>query len=46
MLDQPKLDGGLSFFERRFRHVLTGCRFAALRGGSHQRMALGWLAVL
>ena len=46
MLDQPKLDGGLSFLERCFRRVLTGNRFAVLRGGRHQRLALRWLALL
>ncbi len=46
MLDQPKLDRGLSFFERRLRRVLTGSRFAVLRRGRHERLALHRLALL
>jgi len=46
MLDQPKLDRGLSFFECRLRRVLTGSRFAVLRRGRHERLALHRLALL
>ena len=46
VLNKSELDGGFSFLKRGFRGVLGRSHLAGLVGGGHERLSLGWLALL
>ena len=46
MLDQPEFNGGFSLLKCRLGGVLSRNPFPGLRGGGHDCLPFGWLALL